>query len=312
MRTDTRGLPRLPESPPAARGGNGAAAELGTMPEWNARRSLPAPDAPEVARDLEKARPRPDASRRPISGKLAAPRRRRARAGRAIEAYESLDRASSASSAPMPACSMPPTQSDPDARQVLRRHPGEAHGHHHRPHLLRAGAQPDRGRGAGGARSRARARPLQAVDRRTAQGEALPARGDSWSGCSTRRAITSHCGLGPAVQRDDDGAALRRGGRAGAAAARADAQLAHPTRRRRSGRAAAEALAKVFKDNVRLFTLITNTLAKDKEISDRWRGFKDVADSRHLANRVEARGRRRAGEEPCATPTRACRIATTR
>jgi oligoendopeptidase F len=52
-------------------------------------------------------------------------------------------------------------------------------------------------------------------------------------------------------------------------------------------KAGAEALAKVFKDNVRLFTLITNTLAKDKEISDRWRGFEDVADSRHLANRVE-------------------------
>ncbi len=52
-------------------------------------------------------------------------------------------------------------------------------------------------------------------------------------------------------------------------------------------RAAAQALAGVFKDNVRLFTLITNTLAKDKEISDRWRGFKDVAASRHLANRVE-------------------------
>ena len=52
--------------------------------------------------------------------------------------------------------------------------------------------------------------------------------------------------------------------------------------------AAAEALSKVFKDNIRLFTLITNTLAKDKEISDRWRGFNDVADSRHLANRVEA------------------------
>ena len=52
-------------------------------------------------------------------------------------------------------------------------------------------------------------------------------------------------------------------------------------------RGAAEALAKVFKQNVRLFTLTTNTLAKDKEISDRWRGFADVADSRHLANRVE-------------------------
>jgi oligoendopeptidase F len=52
-------------------------------------------------------------------------------------------------------------------------------------------------------------------------------------------------------------------------------------------RAAAEALAVTFKENVRLFTLITNTLAKDKEISDRWRGFQDVADARHLSNRVE-------------------------
>jgi oligoendopeptidase F len=50
---------------------------------------------------------------------------------------------------------------------------------------------------------------------------------------------------------------------------------------------AAKALAKTFKENERLFTLITNTVAKDKEISDRWRGFEDVADSRHLANRVE-------------------------
>ena len=57
---------------------------------------------------------------------------------------------------------------------------------------------------------------------------------------------------------------------------------------RQKRQAGAEALSKVFKDNVRLFTLITNTLAKDKEISDRWRGFKDVADSRHLANQVEA------------------------
>jgi oligoendopeptidase F len=50
---------------------------------------------------------------------------------------------------------------------------------------------------------------------------------------------------------------------------------------------AAEALAKVFKENLRVFSLITNTLAKDKDISDRWRGFKDVADARHLSNRVE-------------------------
>ena len=49
----------------------------------------------------------------------------------------------------------------------------------------------------------------------------------------------------------------------------------------------AEALAKTFGENVKLFTLITNTLAKDKEISDRWRGFKDISDARHLSNRVE-------------------------
>ncbi len=52
-------------------------------------------------------------------------------------------------------------------------------------------------------------------------------------------------------------------------------------------RAASEALATTLKANARTFTLITNTLAKDKEISDRWRGFEDVADSRHMANRVE-------------------------
>lgn len=52
-------------------------------------------------------------------------------------------------------------------------------------------------------------------------------------------------------------------------------------------KSAAEALAKTFKANERTFALITNTLAKDKDISDRWRGFKDVADSRHLNNRVE-------------------------
>jgi oligoendopeptidase F len=52
-------------------------------------------------------------------------------------------------------------------------------------------------------------------------------------------------------------------------------------------KAAAEALAHTFENNVAQFALITNTLAKDKEISDRWRGFADIADDRHLSNRVE-------------------------
>jgi oligoendopeptidase F len=51
--------------------------------------------------------------------------------------------------------------------------------------------------------------------------------------------------------------------------------------------AASDALAKTLGGNLRLFTQITNTLAKDKEISDRWHGFDDIADSRHLDNKVE-------------------------
>ncbi|MEM6382116.1 MAG: M3 family oligoendopeptidase [Pseudomonadota bacterium] len=56
-----------------------------------------------------------------------------------------------------------------------------------------------------------------------------------------------------------------------------------PARRK----SAAQALGTTLGEHLRTFTLITNVLAKDKEISDRWRGFSDVADSRHLANRVE-------------------------
>lgn len=60
-------------------------------------------------------------------------------------------------------------------------------------------------------------------------------------------------------------------------------QSADPKKRE----SAAKALAATFAANIRTFTLITNTLAKDKEISDRWHKFEDIADSRHLANRVE-------------------------
>lgn len=51
--------------------------------------------------------------------------------------------------------------------------------------------------------------------------------------------------------------------------------------------AAGKSLISTFSGNLRVFTLISNTLAKDMEISDRWRGFEDIADSRHLSNRVE-------------------------
>ncbi|MFO1056060.1 MAG: M3 family oligoendopeptidase [Dongiaceae bacterium] len=52
-------------------------------------------------------------------------------------------------------------------------------------------------------------------------------------------------------------------------------------------RKAAKTLAKVMQENARSFALITNTLAKDKEIEDKWRGFARPVSSRNLANQVE-------------------------
>lgn len=53
-------------------------------------------------------------------------------------------------------------------------------------------------------------------------------------------------------------------------------------------RAAAMALSKAFEDRIALFALVTNTLAKDKEIEDRWRGLPAPETARHISNVVEA------------------------
>ncbi len=50
---------------------------------------------------------------------------------------------------------------------------------------------------------------------------------------------------------------------------------------------AAHGFAEVLGKNTRTFALITNTLAKDKETEDKWRGFKAPVASRNLANLVE-------------------------
>jgi len=50
----------------------------------------------------------------------------------------------------------------------------------------------------------------------------------------------------------------------------------------------AKALAKVFTANLPLFARITNTLAKEKEIEDRWRKMPTPQTGRHLSNQVEA------------------------
>jgi oligoendopeptidase F len=61
--------------------------------------------------------------------------------------------------------------------------------------------------------------------------------------------------------------------------------LTDPARPKRE--AGARALAEVFQKNVKLFARVHNTLAKEKEIHDRWRKMPTPQHGRHLANHVE-------------------------
>ena len=52
-------------------------------------------------------------------------------------------------------------------------------------------------------------------------------------------------------------------------------------------RIAAKSIGKVLEKNIKIFSIITNTLAKDKSINDNWRNFSNPVSSRNLANVVE-------------------------
>lgn len=52
-------------------------------------------------------------------------------------------------------------------------------------------------------------------------------------------------------------------------------------------KAAAKAFGEVMGQNIRLFTLITNTLIKEKEIDDKWRHYARPTSFRNLSNHVE-------------------------
>ncbi|SHE49248.1 oligoendopeptidase F [Litoreibacter ascidiaceicola] len=61
--------------------------------------------------------------------------------------------------------------------------------------------------------------------------------------------------------------------------------LTDPDRAKRE--AGARELSRVFGENVKLFSRVHNTLAKEKQIEDRWRGMPTPQTGRHLANHVE-------------------------
>lgn len=52
-------------------------------------------------------------------------------------------------------------------------------------------------------------------------------------------------------------------------------------------KSAAQLFGNRLGENIKLFTRITNNLAKAKEIEDRWRGYQNPMQSRHIANLVE-------------------------
>ncbi len=136
-----------------------------------------------------------------------------------------------------------------DTRQVLRRRAGEADRRPRR-HLLFFALELNRIDDAvlDAAIADARARPLPAVARGHAQGEALPARRQG------RAAVPRKVGdrprrLEPAVRRDHRGAALRR--RRRGADARADAEPAAGPRRRPRRKAAPRRWRRRSSDNLR-------------------------------------------------------------
>ena len=57
--------------------------------------------------------------------------------------------------------------------------------------------------------------------------------------------------------------------------------------KRENRKNATHELARVFGENIKIFTRVHNTQAKEKEIIDRWRGMPTPQMGRHLANQVE-------------------------
>ncbi len=152
------------------------------------------------------------------------------------------------------------------------------------------------------------ARPLAPLARRHPPRPAPPARRPA------RAAVPREGRDGPrrldaALRRDDH--ALRFDGRRRGAAAGADPEPAAGSRTAARASAPRRRWARRWAPTSRTFALITNTLSKDREIADRWRGFADVAELAPPVEPRRARGGGGAGSRPCGPPIRACRTATT-
>ena len=261
--------------------------KLGALPEWNLTDLYPAIDAPEVKRDLTRAETDCVAFEQAFKGKLIGlaegPQGGRALAA-AVRRYEELEELMGRLISYAGLVYSGNTTDPAGAKfygDVQERITAASS------HVLFFGLELNRIDDAALDRAMADpgARPLPALARGCPQGEALSARGPRRAIAVPREIGDRAWRLEPAVRRDHRVPAFHRERQV--ARDRADPQPACRIRTAGCARRRRDALAATFKENLRPFALVTNTLAKDKEISDRWRGFADVAASRHLANRVE-------------------------
>jgi oligoendopeptidase F len=278
-------MPRSLQSPTAAAANASQLADLGPLPEWNLTDLYPAIDAPEVKRDLDRADTECQAFEDTYRGKLAGLAARDdggALLAEAVRRYEAIDdligRLMSFAGLVHAGDTTDPARSKfyGDVQERITAASS---------HLLfftlelnriddamleRALAEPALGHYRPWIEDVRKEKPYQLEDRveqlfheKSMTGRSAWNRLFDETMASLRFKVEGkELAIEPALNLMQDASEARR-------------------------RAAAEALAETFSANLRLFTLITNTLAKDKEISDRWRGFTDVAQSRHLSNRVE-------------------------
>ena len=162
-----------------------AAKDLGAMPEWNLADLYAKPDAPEIARDLERARVEATRIKEATQGKLVA------MAGDGGKLAEAVDRLRAALRPDGPAgllrrAALLGRSGRSGAGEILRRHQREAHQHLVRADLLRARAQQDPGRCARRSAQASGAGALQALVRRLAGRRSPSSSRRRSSSCSTR------------------------------------------------------------------------------------------------------------------------------
>jgi oligoendopeptidase F len=270
--------------------------EVGALPVWDLSALYAGMDAPAVRADLDAAETEAIAFENTHKGRLDGLARGKSAGIDLADALVATTRALDdllgriASFAGLRPC----RQHDrPRHRQILRRRSGEDH-QRSPPHLLfftlelnRIDDGRDRSVAMAGSRASATTGPGSRTSARTSRSSSRTASSSS----STRRAVTGVVRPGTGCSTRPFATTALRGRRARSLPLEPTLNLLQDSRRRPGAAQAAEALAaRPSRTTCALFTLITNTLAKDKEISDRWR---------------ELRGRR--GFAPSGQPGRAAR-----